>query len=80
MQNFSSISGWIGMFLILLAYILVSNKKIKPTSKRYQLLNFLGAIGVGINAYYENATPAFVLQIIWATIAIISIYKSYKRK
>jgi hypothetical protein len=80
MQNFSHISGWVGMVLIIIAYFLVSTKKIKPTSKKYQLLNLLGAIGVGINAYYENATPAFVLQIVWGFIAIVSIYKSFKKR
>ncbi len=80
MEIFSQIIGWIGTFLIVLAYFLVSNNKISAKSKSYQLFNLFGAIGVGFNVFYQHAWPALVLQIVWAIIAIVSIIKITRKK
>lgn len=78
MNIFSQILGWGGTFLVVLAYFLVSNNKIKATSKVYQFINLFGAIGVGFNVFYQHAWPSFALQIIWAIIAIYSLLKIKK--
>lgn len=67
--------GWLGTFLIILAYYLNSTQKISSQSSTYQLLNLCGAIGVGINVFTQHAWPAFALQIVWAFIAISAIIK-----
>ena len=66
-------AGWAGTFLIVLAYFLVSFKKIDSGKKAYQLMNLLGAIGVGVNVFYHQAWPALVMEIIWAGIAAIAL-------
>ena len=78
MEIFTQIMGWVGTFLIVLAYFLVSNNKINATSKKYQILNLLGAIGVGFNVFYQAAWPAFTLNVVWSIIAIISLIKHKK--
>jgi len=78
MEIFSNIIGWIGTIFIVLAYFLVSNNKIKATDVVYQLMNLFGAIGVGINVFYQQAWPSFSLQIIWAIIAIVSLLRRKK--
>ena len=78
MEIFTQTIGWIGTILIVVAYFLVSNNKISATSKRYQLLNLLGAIGVGFNVFHQSAWPAFALQVVWAVIAIIALIKIKK--
>ena len=78
MEIFSQAVGWIGTFLVVLAYYLVSTKKIDAGSKNYQYLNFFGAIGIGVNVFYQSAWPAFTLQIVWAMIAVISLLRSKK--
>ncbi len=55
METFAQIAGWIGASLVVLAYFLVSYKKVQGDSRVYQLMNLVGAIGVGINASYEEA-------------------------
>jgi hypothetical protein len=77
-RRFTQIIGWIGTFLIVLAYFLVSNNKIQPTSKIYQFINLSGAIGVGFNVFYQHAWPGFALEVIWAIIAIYSLIKIKK--
>jgi cell division protein FtsW (lipid II flippase) len=67
--------GWVGTFLIVVAYFLVSYKKIDPGSHLYQTMNLLGAIGVGVNVFQQQAWPAVALQVIWGIIALIALIK-----
>ena len=78
MEIFSQIIGWAGMVLIVSAYFLVSTNKISSSNRNYQILNFFGAIFVGINVFYQSAWPAFTLQVVWALIAIFSLFKVKK--
>ena len=81
MEIFSQILGWVGTFLIVLAYFLVSNNKVKPNSKGYQFMNLFGAIFIRVSVFYKTAWPAFTLQMIWALIAIYSLLKiKFKKK
>lgn len=66
----SNIVGWIGTLLIVLAYYLVSSKKVSGDSKVYQLMNFVGALGIIVNTLVQKAWPAMTLNIVWAIIAI----------
>jgi len=78
MEIASQAIGWVGIFLIVLAYFLVSTKKVDGQSKSYQTLNLLGAIAVGVNVLHQHAWPALALQIIWGIIATISLIKTKK--
>jgi len=78
-MELSSLVGWVGAGLIVLAYFLVSTKRVSPTGKKYQLINVFGAIGLGVNAFVQNAYPNFGLQVIWFFIGAFSLYKLAKR-
>jgi hypothetical protein len=78
--NIYSIIGWAGMILIILAYFLLSNKRLKFNSVTYHLLNLFGAIGIVISTLVTKSWPAMTLDIIWAVIAIFSIYKIMNTK
>ncbi len=73
------ILGWIGTFLVLLSYILLSFNIVK-NGLFYQLLNFFSALLMGIGLYPKNAWFSFYLQVIWAIIAILSIIQLYTKK
>lgn len=76
MEILIQILGWAGTFLIVFAYfLLVMFKKIDEDSRLYQAMNLLGAIGVGINVFHQQAWPAVALQVIWGVIAIITLAK-----
>lgn len=68
------IIGWIGMILVLLAYLLLSSNKIE-NGILYQLLNLFAALFMAIGVYPKNAWFSFTLQVIWGIIAIISLIK-----
>ena len=71
---FFDVMGWIGMVLVLLAYILLSTGKIKNGMK-YQLLNLFAGIFMAIGLFPKNAWFSFTLQVIWAIVAIVAIIK-----
>ena len=77
MNLFAQIIGWIGAFLVVFAFLLVSNKKVQGDGRVYQLMNLIGAIGVGVNASYQRAWPSTAIQIVWAIIAIFALVKSF---
>lgn len=72
------IIGWVGTGLILIAYFLVSIKKLEPTSKTYQFLNLFGAVGVGANSLVHHALPSVGINLAWMIIAIYALIRSRK--
>jgi hypothetical protein len=75
-----SIIGWGGMILIILAYFLLSIKKLKSNSVIYNLLNFFGALGILVNTFVTKSWPSVALNGIMMGIAIYSIAKKINTK
>lgn len=75
MDILTNILGWCGTVLIVLAYYLVSNKKVDSTGALYQWMNLLGAIGIGVNVFYRQAWPSVALEIVWGGIALVALVK-----
>ena len=73
------ILGWIGSGLVVLAYFLLSAKKIKP-GLTYQLLNLFGAALIATGLFSHDAWFSFALQVVWALVAIFAIIKIKKKK
>jgi len=70
------IFGWVGSFLVVLAYYLLQSDKVEETSFKYQVLNITGALMLGINAYSKQAFAILFLQVVWILIGVIGIFKS----
>jgi hypothetical protein len=70
--------GWAGAFLLLLAYALVSFKKLAPDSLVYQGLNVAASILLAINTLYHRAYPSSFVNIVWTFIAIFAILMIYR--
>lgn len=72
--------GWIGMALVVLAYFLVSTKRIEATHPYYPWMNIVGSIGIGVNVFHKQAWPAVTLQVIWALIGLFALFNMRKKK
>jgi hypothetical protein len=68
------------MLLILIAYYLISSKRLEAKSVLYQLFNLFGATGIVINAFYHKAFPSLVLNTVWALIAFWAIVSGKETK
>jgi hypothetical protein len=65
--------GWIGAALLLVAYAMVSSKKLEVDTTAYQLLNIIGSVLLVANTIFYRAYPSSFVNLIWAAIAVFSI-------
>ena len=75
---FFEIVGWAGMIILLIAYALVSNKKISAVGRLYQFLNLIAGVGLVTNAFTHRAWPLVALNICWALIAIKVLWQCWR--
>ena len=67
-------AGYIGVVLVLLAFLLLQAHKLHGNGLIYQLMNVLGAIGVMLSLLFGNFNlPAFIMQVAWLLIGIFGI-------
>ena len=65
--------GWLGAAFLLVAYAMISSKKLEADSTTYQLLNIIGSVFLVANTIFYRAYPSSFVNVIWAMIAILSI-------
>jgi hypothetical protein len=68
--------GWVGAAALLIAYAMVSHKKLEGDSATYQLLNVGGSALLAVNTIFYGAYPSTVVNLVWAAIAIFTIATS----
>lgn len=74
MISLSEALGWIGSLLYVIAYLLLTLKKLQSDSPYYHLLNILGATGLIINAFHWRDFPSLAVNIVWLGIGVIAIF------
>lgn len=72
------ITGWIATVLIVGAYFLNINGKVKSTSVPYILCNLVGGILFSVYTYAHRTYPNMVVNVIWVIIAIAALMKKDK--
>ncbi len=72
--------GWVGTISYLLAYLLLSIRKLQADQPAYHLLNVVGAVGLTANALYYADLPNVVVNIFWGIIAITAIIVLTRKK
>jgi paired small multidrug resistance pump len=72
-------AGYIGVLLVLLAYLLLQAHRLHGNGLVYQLMNVLGAIGVMLSLVFGafNAS-AFFMQVAWLLIGIYGIARGMR--
>lgn len=74
-----NVVGWTGSILLIVAYWLVSKKRIAPESFIYHSLNIIGSLLLIVNTYYYGAFPSTAVNIIWVFIGFFYITKYMKK-
>ena len=72
--------GFVGVFLILLAYILNVTNKITSKSLIFIILNLVGASIACLASILLNYIPFVILEGIWALISLISLINYFKQR
>ena len=65
--------GWAGAAALLIAYAMVSHKKLEGDSGAYQALNIGGSLLLAANTIFYGSYPSTFVNLIWAAIAFFSI-------
>jgi len=65
--------GWVGAAALLVAYAMVSHKKLEGDSATYQVLNISGSLLLAANTIFYGSYPSTFVNLIWAGIAVFSI-------
>jgi hypothetical protein len=69
------VAGWTGAALILLAYVLLSTRKLTGESAAFHWINLAGAIGFIVNGWSHGAIPNAAMNVVWALVAIYSLIR-----
>jgi hypothetical protein len=72
-QVWFDVIGWVGAAALLVAYAMVSHKKLEGNSAAYQLLNISGSLLLAANTIFYGSYPSTFVNLIWAGIAVFSI-------
>lgn len=70
------IAGWIGVILVLLAFILTTFGIISPKDILYGVLNGTGALGIIASSYQKKDFQPIALNVVWLLVAIIGIART----
>jgi hypothetical protein len=73
------VAGWMGVVALLVAYGLVSTKRIEGDSVVYQMLNLVGAGLLIANSFYYGAYPSVGINVIWIGIAVYALWRRQVR-
>ena len=74
------IIGFIGTAGILLAFYLLTNKKLTANCKKYYVLNIISSLLLMVSFIYSNAYSGITLQAIWIGISVYGIRRLNKEK
>lgn len=70
--------GFIGVFQILLAYILNVTGRLKSKDVLFILLNLIGASMACLASILLNYVPFIILEGVWAFVSLIALIKKLK--
>ena len=75
MELLIEIIGWAGSVLVLVAYFLNLMGRLPSETVWYKLLNIFGSIFLIVLTFYKGAWQSVVVNAIWATIALVLLFK-----
>ena len=76
-RNLIDTVGWIGAVTYLIAYGMVSAKKVEADSWAYQGMNMFAGTLLIINNFYLRAYPSTALNTVWVGIALVTLGRKY---
>jgi hypothetical protein len=72
--------GWIGAFLLLTAYFLVSLRRLAGNGVMFQVLNVAGSTGLAGASVAGGVWPSVALNVVWIAIGVVILVKHAVRR
>jgi predicted membrane protein len=70
------LAGFIGVLLIVVAYLLLQLDKLPSSSPRYSLLNAAGALLIMVSLMFAFNLSAFIVEAFWFLISLLGLWRS----
>jgi hypothetical protein len=70
------VAGFLGVLLIIVAYLLLQLNKLPSSSPIYSLMNALGALFIIISLMFDFNLSAFVVEAFWFLISLLGLTRS----
>lgn len=79
-MSFFTIIGLLGVATVLIAYGMMTAGRWQASSAIYQWLNVIGTSGILASLITSWNLPAFVANVLWITIGVVSLVRIYRKK
>jgi len=70
------LAGFLGVVLIIVAYLLLQLEKLPSSSPKYSLLNTAGALLIIVSLIFAFNLSAFIVEAFWFLISLIGLWRS----
>ncbi len=70
------LAGFIGVVLIVIAYLLLQLNKLPSSAPSYSLLNAIGALLVIVSLLFDFNLAAFLMEAFWFLISLLGLTRS----
>lgn len=72
-------AGYLGVALVLLAYLLLQARLLRGDGLAYQLMNLLGALGLILSLLFGSFNmAAFLMEVAWLLISLYGIVRNWR--
>jgi len=72
--------GFVGVFIVLVAYALLASGRLSNDDMRYPVLNIVGTLGIAYSLLYQWNLPSMVTQLIWIAVSIIGMMRIARKR
>ncbi len=68
--------GFVGVVLMVIAYLLLQLKKLPSSAPAYSLLNAMGAFLVMVSLVFDFNLSAFLMEAFWFLISLFGLFRA----
>jgi paired small multidrug resistance pump len=80
MSTWPDILGFVGVFIVLLAYGLQQTRRIDGNGLVYPTINLIGAALILVSLSFKPNMPAIVMEVAWLVMSVAGIFLAIKAK
>jgi hypothetical protein len=74
------LAGFVGVALIVIAYLLLQLNKLPSSAPAYSLLNAIGAFLVMVSLVFDFNLSAFLMEAFWFVISLFGLFRAIVSK
>ena len=73
--NLFDVAGFVGVLLIVIAYLLLQLDKLPSSSMSFSLMNAAGSLLIMVSLVFKFNMSAFLIEVFWFLISLLGLTK-----